>query len=238
MTRGRHTNTAYIATDTPDTELNPSGYDHATGPHILATILTTSRTEPSAHQASGNEHDHWYSLAQLIPECQEILNHAHQAHDALPDNQRLNHLRQHATSKTPARRPRAIAGLLPLPPYPLPPEHQTAINQRVHLINRRIEHLVNTTLEQQPPWLADLGPCPANKARRTRWQQALRTVVAYRDTYGINNSTSMLDDRPADPFHRTCHAAVMNLIRSIHSAKPPSPVDHRAAAVPNTHLSL
>ncbi|MDR1426472.1 MAG: AAA family ATPase, partial [Bifidobacteriaceae bacterium] len=90
MTRGRHANTAYVATDQADpthAALFPND-TRPTGTAILRAVLQTSGTEPAAHTAATQEHETWRSIAQLTAEYETIAaaalrdHYAHLIHHA------------------------------------------------------------------------------------------------------------------------------------------------------------
>jgi conjugative relaxase-like TrwC/TraI family protein len=77
MTRGRHTNTAYTATDTPDTEPHQHT-DPPTGRQILSAALRRVGAEPSAHAALRVEQERVGSIGQLAAEYDTIATLAQQ----------------------------------------------------------------------------------------------------------------------------------------------------------------
>ncbi|WP_210481856.1 MobF family relaxase [Naasia sp. SYSU D00948] len=75
MTRGRTSNTAYVATDRPDD--NHSAQHPATGSQVTAravlhAVLQRSTANTSAHQSLAAEQDAWASIAQLAAEYETI----------------------------------------------------------------------------------------------------------------------------------------------------------------------
>ena len=76
MTRGRDSNTAYVATDTPDDTHqapHPSDLKPKTARQVLAGVLTNVGAEPSSHQAAQAEADHWGSIQQLGGEYETLV---------------------------------------------------------------------------------------------------------------------------------------------------------------------
>jgi conjugative relaxase-like TrwC/TraI family protein len=74
MTRGRQTNTCWVATDQPDpahTQPHP-GEAPAGARTILAGILQRSGAEQSAHQAEAAEREAWGNMAQLCAEHETL----------------------------------------------------------------------------------------------------------------------------------------------------------------------
>lgn len=72
MTRGRHSNIAYVTLDKPDdTHAAPDG-EETTAQAVLSGVLRHSGTELSAHQMIETEQEHWSSIAQLAAEYETI----------------------------------------------------------------------------------------------------------------------------------------------------------------------
>ena len=74
MTRGRHSNHAYVTLDRADdhTQPHPGDNPHVTARSVLYGVLQHSGAELSAHQAITAEHDQWGSIAQLAAEYETI----------------------------------------------------------------------------------------------------------------------------------------------------------------------
>ncbi|WP_181641449.1 MobF family relaxase, partial [Nocardioides massiliensis] len=72
MTRGRRSNTVYIALDDPDDAHTPPQDGEVTARTVLYGILKRSGAELSAHQMIEAEHEHWSSIAQLAAEYETI----------------------------------------------------------------------------------------------------------------------------------------------------------------------
>jgi hypothetical protein len=75
MTRGRQTNTSWVATDRPDpshTRPHP-GQQPTDARTVLAGILTRSGAERSAHQARRAEQEAWGNMAQLCAEYETLV---------------------------------------------------------------------------------------------------------------------------------------------------------------------
>lgn len=83
MTRGRHSNIAYVATDRIHLEDHQKvGIKQPTAGEILRAVLTHTGSELSAHETLAAEQDHWSSLAQLTAEYETIAEHAQSDHVA------------------------------------------------------------------------------------------------------------------------------------------------------------
>ena len=188
LTRGRDANMAYITTDTPEGELDRLHDDQpTTARDVLTHVLATSGAEPSAHQAQADEHERWLSLPQLVAEYQQIVSEARRDYNSLPDADKAALMRQRMASGVTAH-PRLIAGLIPEPTIPMAQEMRHALDTRRDVIEQRVAHLAKQALAQQPAWLAELGPQPADQAGLARWNQALRAVVTFRDLHGISGN--------------------------------------------------
>jgi conjugative relaxase-like TrwC/TraI family protein len=72
MTRGRRSNTVYVALDDPDDTHTPPQDGEVTARTVLYGILKRSGAELSAHQMIEAEHEHWSSIAQLAAEYETI----------------------------------------------------------------------------------------------------------------------------------------------------------------------
>lgn len=74
MTRGRHANTAYVATDQPDAETHHQHPDvgEVTSRSVLFGVLQHVGAEVSAHQTIEAEHQAWSGIAQLAAEYETI----------------------------------------------------------------------------------------------------------------------------------------------------------------------
>ncbi|WJZ08479.1 hypothetical protein CGLAUT_10050 [Corynebacterium glaucum] len=75
MTRGRHGNYAYVATDTTDdahVAPHPSDNPDATARSVLYGVLQHVGAELSAHETITIEHERWGSIAQLAAEYETI----------------------------------------------------------------------------------------------------------------------------------------------------------------------
>ena len=74
MTRGRHSNHAYVTLDRADDHALPHPGDdpHATARSVLYGVLQPSGAELSAHKTIVAEHEQWGSIAQLAAEYETI----------------------------------------------------------------------------------------------------------------------------------------------------------------------
>ncbi|MFD4328463.1 MobF family relaxase [Nocardioides sp. NPDC058538] len=76
MTRGRDTNTAYVALDQPDETHTVPADDEVTAATVLHAVLRHAGAELSAHQSIRAEQETWTSIAQLAAEYESLAAHA------------------------------------------------------------------------------------------------------------------------------------------------------------------
>lgn len=79
MTRGRHANLVYVATDRPDdnhTTPHPADDPDSTARSVLYGVLQHVGAEPSAHETITAEHETWGSVAQFAAEYETIAQAA------------------------------------------------------------------------------------------------------------------------------------------------------------------
>jgi hypothetical protein len=72
MTRGRESNTCYVAIDQPDELHHTPPAEGATARSVLCGILQHTGAELSAHQSITAEQEHWSSIAQLAAEYETL----------------------------------------------------------------------------------------------------------------------------------------------------------------------
>lgn len=72
------------------------------------------------------------------------------------------------------------------------PEMAAALTERVRLIEQRADELIDRALTADAPWLAQLGPEPADPQNAATWRTRARTVVAYRERHQITDPWSAL----------------------------------------------
>ncbi len=118
MTRGRDTNTAYVATDRPDDAHavpHPSDAEERTARDVLTGVLQNVGAELSAHQAIEAEAETWGSIAQLGAEYETLAaaaledRWARLIHASLPEVQAEQVLNSEAFGPLAAELHRAVA---------------------------------------------------------------------------------------------------------------------------------
>ncbi|MHB1568818.1 MAG: hypothetical protein ACYC0H_06400 [Solirubrobacteraceae bacterium] len=65
------------------------------------------------------------------------------------------------------------------------------LTELAQLIERRLDTLVQDAVLNNPPWVASLGRVPSDPTRHADWHQQLRTIVAYRDRYQVNDGGAL-----------------------------------------------
>lgn len=87
-----------------------------------------------------------------------------------------------------------IAGLVPRAAGVTDPDMVRALDDRDHAMQRRAADLAAQAIQRGQVWVRRLGSPPADPNAREAWLQAVATVAAYRDRWGIGN-----DHRPLGP---------------------------------------
>lgn len=87
------------------------------------------------------------------------------------------------------RTPRLIAGLIPEATGTMSSEFRQALTERRDLIETRATELLDTALTEKQTWTKALGTPPKDARATAIWRRLARTVVAYRDRYGITDPT-------------------------------------------------
>lgn len=131
------------------------------------------------------------------------------------------------------RRPaKLIVGLIPQALGPMAPDMRQALDERRNLIEQRARSLADGAIRGKAPWTKALGPRPADRASRARWDQAAITAAAYRDRYGIEGRT-LLGPRPATDSQCIDRARALAALRR---AEPEAAVVTRSDPVPAIRL--
>ena len=85
--------------------------------------------------------------------------------------------------------PRLIAGLIPEATGTMSAEFRHALTERRDLIEARADALLDAALTDHDGWAKTLGAPPKQPRVAAAWRQAARTVIAYRDRYGITDTS-------------------------------------------------
>lgn len=78
-----------------------------------------------------------------------------------------------------------IAGLVPRAAGVTDPDMARALDERDQAMERRAQELARQAIESGQVWVRRLGSAPADPTARQGWMQAVCTVAAYRDRWGI-----------------------------------------------------
>jgi len=101
---------------------------------------------------------------------------------------------RHTTSRSRSgkiRRPRLIAGLVPIADGPMSPKMRRALSEREELLQARATTLAEAAVAQKSPWLSRLGPVPADPRQRSAWIREVRVVAAYRDLWRVDSDSPL-----------------------------------------------
>ena len=279
MTRGRASNTAYVATDQAHLEEHQLPDTEPTARSILYGVLQHEGAEKSAHETIEAEQQAWSSIAHLADQYETIAQEAQTEHitellaraglaqglldevtesdtfgsivatlrraeavghrpDRLIDRALkagpltddpaplLRHrVQQHITRTSPGRsrgtRRRFIAGFIPEATGSMPEDTTRALTELRSLIEQRAQALAEDALTEKPPWLKALDPQPRpGSAAEEPWRMVLRMVVAYRDRYGITDSTP-LGAKPDATQQRLDHERIDGFLSSLRQPGAP-----------------
>lgn len=97
-----------------------------------------------------------------------------------------------------APRPRLIVGLIPEALGTMAPDMRHALDERRNLIEQRARALAENAIRAKAPWVRRLGEAPSDRHERTRWEQAIVTIAAYRDRYCITSPKPLGGDPTTD----------------------------------------
>ncbi|WP_350351642.1 MobF family relaxase [Microbacterium sp. A8/3-1] len=133
-----------------------------------------------------------------------------------------------ATSRPPGagharKAPRLIAGLIPEATGFMPSEMRQALTQRRDLIENRADALLDTALTDKHEWITKLGMQPKQFRAARAWRYCARTIAAYRDRYGITESSPL--GTPAEAETQKIDAAragaALHRAQNLAQADPP-----------------
>ncbi|MGH3498829.1 MAG: MobF family relaxase [Nocardioidaceae bacterium] len=131
------------------------------------------------------------------------------------------------------RRPaKLIVGLIPEALGPMAPDMRQALDERRNLIEQRARTLADEAIRGKAPWTRALGPRPVDRASRACWDQAVITLAAYRDRYGIEGRT-LLGAKAATDSQCLDRARALAALRR---AEPEAAVVTRSDPVPAIRL--
>ncbi len=87
-----------------------------------------------------------------------------------------------------------MAGLLPRAAGVADPDMGRALAERDRAMCQRARELAEEAVKSNHPWALQLGPPPTAPVARAHWAEAVTTVAAYRDRWGVTTV-----DQPLGP---------------------------------------
>jgi conjugative relaxase-like TrwC/TraI family protein len=87
--------------------------------------------------------------------------------------------------------PRLIAGLIPEANGEMTSDMRAALDERKALIEHRAMIIAETETTAGEPWTATLGDASSAAWQRQAWLKQVRIIAAYRDRYGLTDSTPL-----------------------------------------------
>lgn len=87
--------------------------------------------------------------------------------------------------------PRLIAGLIPETNGEMTSDMRAALVERKALIEQRAITIAEAATSAGEPWTETLGSAPPDEGQRQAWLKQVRIVAAYRDRYGVTDSTPL-----------------------------------------------
>lgn len=142
------------------------------------------------HEAAG--HDVAETLASLAP---TIAPSEEQQDPAARLAEMLDGITVNSGS-TRALRDRRVAGLIPVPSNPIPPDVEAALGERRTLIEAAARRLAVRALNTRGSWAARLLQLTAGEEARGTWLDEITTMALYRARYGIVGAAPL--GNPAD----------------------------------------
>lgn len=94
------------------------------------------------------------------------------------------------------------------------PDMRRALTGCRHLIETRVEAVLDTALFTHEPWVIALGPMPADGRERQQWRRRALVVAAYRDRYQITDPTP-LGTQPESTAQKTDRARAETALRKL-----------------------
>lgn len=87
--------------------------------------------------------------------------------------------------------PRLIVGLIPEATGVMSDEMQVALTERRALMEERADAVLDRDIAAAAPWVAAIGPEPADARARASWRRSARVISAYRDRYQITTNGAL-----------------------------------------------
>jgi hypothetical protein len=111
-----------------------------------------------------------------------------------------------------------VAGLLPRAEGVTDPDMQHALAERERAMCQRAQEVAEEAVRSNQPWVVQLGPPPTRPIARALWADAVTTVAAYRDRWGVTTDQPLgLQSGDStierDRQHRLAQAAIQRALR-------------------------
>ncbi|TFD79277.1 MobF family relaxase [Cryobacterium fucosi] len=208
-----------------------------------ALISSSGLTEAEAVEAIESE-----SFGPLTAELRRAEANHHDVDALLPrlvrargfkdadDIAAVLHHRVAAASARPAgsgrarRSPQLIVGLIPEASGPMSDDMRWALDERRDLIEQRGDAVLDTALATGAPWIAELEEVPTGSRQVAAWRSSARVIAAYRDRYGITDSSvlGLPPESVAQKIDRArAEAALRSLAREGQQPDAPTPAPTR-----------
>ncbi|WP_306211065.1 MobF family relaxase [Actinoplanes sp. RD1] len=175
--------------------------------------------------------DAWRTLAWTLKAAENSGRPAELLLSAIPVGGDLDSVRATITTYL---KPTPAAGVLPwLPANPATPDtgFRRYLDQADELIQQRQHELTMTAIQQQPAWLAGLGPAPTgDPAAHAVWLRHLGIVAAYRDQHQVTTDDPTHPLGAYQPAESAGHRAFLHAADAVLATRHP----HTLAADPAT----
>ncbi|MDR1635491.1 MAG: relaxase domain-containing protein [Bifidobacteriaceae bacterium] len=130
----------------------------------------------------------------------------------------------------PRRRAVYLLGMFPEAPVPASPAMAQALAERRTALQARAAEVLARAQAAGEPWLAALGPRPADPAAAERWTAAALATAAYRDRYQVDGPEPW--GRPDGIVQRRDAQRIRALANQAPRPAPPTPAAAQAPATP------
>jgi conjugative relaxase-like TrwC/TraI family protein len=106
----------------------------------------------------------------------------------------------------PGARTNLVAGLLPRAAGVSDPDMARALDERADAMTRRARQLAEKAITRGDPWTRQLGGQPADPRQRAGWLDAVATIAAYRERWGVTDRRRPFgDDRTVVSVEQAQH---------------------------------
>jgi conjugative relaxase-like TrwC/TraI family protein len=153
-----------------------------------------------------------HNMAAIMPRLAAARPLDAAADPAAALRQRVSRLADQPAPSQVRRTPRHcwIVGVVPEPADPIPDDFAKPLNELTTAIQTRAAQALHRAAKASEPWLAGLGPPPADPRARALRRQAALAIAAYRDRHHITGPAPF--GQPTSPAQRQHAARVQNVI--------------------------